>query len=124
MSKKEIKKEIAETQKAYKNLYTIFDLDDDGHKNKNDNLNIIIYNIFIDINSKKGLKLNKTKEKAIIHNKSYKNNYDIYSINNFYSNTVKIKEKSISINVQVPKYEELDDSFFEDNNIEVRIIVN
>ena len=70
------------------------------------------------------MKLNKTKEKAIIHNKSYKNNYDIYSINNFYSNTVKIKEKSISINVQVPKYEELDDSFFEDNNIEVRIIVN
>jgi hypothetical protein len=70
------------------------------------------------------LKLNKTKDKAIIHNKSYKNNYDIYSINNFYSNTVKIKEKSISINVQVPKYEELDDSFFEDNNIEVRIIVN
>ena len=66
------------------------------------------------------MKLNKTKDKAIIHNKSYKNNYDIYSINNFYSNTVKIKEKSISINVQVPKYEELDDSFFEDNNIEVR----
>ena len=26
--------------------------------------------------------------------------------------------------MQVPKYEELDDSFFEDNNIEVRIIVN
>lgn len=70
------------------------------------------------------MKLNKTKDKTIIHNKSYKNNYDIYSINNFYSNTVKIKEKSISINVQVPKYEELDDSFFEDNNIEVRIIVN
>ena len=41
MSKKEIKKEIAETQKLYKNLYTIFDLDDDGHKNKNDSLNII-----------------------------------------------------------------------------------
>ena len=40
MSKKEIKKEIAETQKAYKNLYTIFDLDDE-QKNKNDNLNII-----------------------------------------------------------------------------------
>ena len=70
------------------------------------------------------MKLNKTKDKTIIHNKSYKNNYDIYSINNFYSNTVKIKEKSISINLQVPKYEELDDSFFEDNNIEVRIIVN
>ena len=70
------------------------------------------------------MKLNKTKDSTIIHNKSYKNNYDIYSINNFYSNTVKIKEKSISINVQVPKYEELDDSFFEDNNIEVRNIVN
>ena len=40
-SKKEIKKEIAETQKAYKNLYTIFDLDDEDHNIKNDNLNII-----------------------------------------------------------------------------------
>jgi hypothetical protein len=40
MSKKEIKKEIAETQKAYKNLYTIFDLDDE-QKNKNVHLNII-----------------------------------------------------------------------------------
>ena len=70
------------------------------------------------------MKLNKSQDKGIIHNKSYKNNYDIYSINNFYSNTFKIKEKSISFNVQVPNYEELDDSFFEDNNIEVRIIVN
>lgn len=41
MSKKEIKKEIAETQKAYKNLYTIFDLDDEQNNNKNDSLNII-----------------------------------------------------------------------------------
>ncbi len=41
MSKKEIKKEIAETQKAYKNLYTIFDLEDRQNDNKNDNLNII-----------------------------------------------------------------------------------
>ena len=40
MSKKEIKKEIAETQKAYKNLYTIFDLDDE-QKIKNVHLNII-----------------------------------------------------------------------------------
>lgn len=40
-SKKEIKKEIAEAQKAYNNLYTIFDID--GGKNNNiiDNLNII-----------------------------------------------------------------------------------
>ena len=68
--------------------------------------------------------MNKNQEKGLIHNKNNKNNYDIYTINNFYSSTVKIKEKSISFNVQVPKYEELEDSFFEDNNIEVRIIVN
>lgn len=68
--------------------------------------------------------MHKNQEKGLIHNKNNKNNYDIYNINNFYSSTVKIKEKSISFNVQVPKYEELDDSFFEDNNIEVRIIVN
>ena len=41
MSKKEIKKEIAESQKAYKNLYTIFDLDDEQQNIKNDKLNII-----------------------------------------------------------------------------------
>ena len=46
MSKKEIKKEIAETQKAYKNLYTIFDLEDRQNDNKNDNLNIIKIKLF------------------------------------------------------------------------------
>ena len=40
-SKKEIKKEIAETQKAYKNLYTIFDIDDAQDNDKKENLNII-----------------------------------------------------------------------------------
>ncbi len=70
------------------------------------------------------MKLNKIQNRGIIHNKNNKNNYDIYNINNFYSSTVKIKEKSISFNVQVPTCEELEDSFFEDNNIEVRIIVN
>ena len=47
-SKKEIKKEIAETQKAYKNLYTIFDLncEQNINKNKNDNLNIIKIKLF------------------------------------------------------------------------------
>ena len=40
-SKKEIKKEIAETQKAYKNLYTIFDIDDAQDNYKKENLNII-----------------------------------------------------------------------------------
>ena len=45
-SKKEIKREIAETQKAYKNLYTIFDIDDGQINNKNDNLNIIKIKLF------------------------------------------------------------------------------
>jgi hypothetical protein len=39
--KKEIKKEIAETKKAYKNLYNIFDFDFGQNMNKSDNLNII-----------------------------------------------------------------------------------
>ena len=73
---------------------------------------------------KKGIKSNKIQNHGLMNNKNNKNYNDIYNINNFYSSTVKIKEKSISFNVQVPDYEELDDIFFEDNNIEVRIIVN
>ena len=80
--------------------------------------------INLGINFRKGLKAHKRKEQSVINNKNNKSNYDIYNINNFYSNTIKIKEKSLSFNVQVPKYEELDESFFEDNNIEVSIIVN
>ena len=72
---------------------------------------------------KKGIKSHKMQGQGFINNKNNKNYNDIYNINNFYSSTVKIKEKSISYNVQCPKYEELDDDFFEDNNIEVRIIV-
>ena len=49
-----------------------------------------------------------------------KTSEDLYNINNFYSSTVKISEKSLYQLVQVPKYEELDDDFFEDNMIEVR----
>ena len=37
-----MKKEMAETQKAYKNLYTIFDLDGLQNINENNNLNIKI----------------------------------------------------------------------------------
>ena len=73
---------------------------------------------------KKGIKSNKIQNHGFLNNKNNKNYNDIYNINNFYSSTVKIKEKSISHIVQCPKYEELDDDFFEDNNIEVRIIVN
>ena len=38
-SRKEIKKEIAEAQKAYKNLYNIFDID--GEEKKKEKWNII-----------------------------------------------------------------------------------
>ena len=55
------------------------------------------------------------------NNNNKRNNADIYNINNFYSSTVKIKEKSLYQNVLVPKFEELDDDFFEDNCIEVRL---
>ena len=37
-----MKKEIEETQKAYKNLYTIFDLDGIENINSHNNLNIKI----------------------------------------------------------------------------------
>lgn len=46
-------------------------------------------------------------------------NNDIYNINNFYSSTIRINEKSLSHNVQCPPFQELEDIFFEDNKIEV-----
>lgn len=65
------------------------------------------------------------KEKEIGFVNSNKNSKriieDIYNINNFYSSTVKIREKSLYQNVIVPKFEELEDEFFEDNCIEVRL---
>ena len=73
---------------------------------------------------KKGIKSNKIQNHGFLNNKNNKNYNDIYNINNFYSSTVKIKEKSISHIVQCPKYEELDDDFFFFIYIEVRIIVN
>ena len=66
------------------------------------------------------------KENNIINNSNNKNNNnrknteDIYNINNFYSSTVKIREKSLYQNVVVPNYEELDDDFFFFFCIEVR----
>ena len=68
----------------------------------------------------------KDQEKSSINNNknNKRNNADIYNINNFYSSTVKIKEKSLYQNVLVPKFEELDDDFFEDNCIEVRLWFN
>lgn len=83
--------------------------------------------IIIDINKRSENNLDKMKENNSINNSNNKNNNrkmteDIYNINNFYSSTVKIREKSLYQNVVVPNYEELDDDFFEDNGIEVRIL--
>jgi len=83
--------------------------------------------IIIDINKRSENNSDKMKENNSINNSNNKNNKrkmteDIYNINNFYSSTVKIREKSLYQNVVVPNYEELDDDFFEDNGIEVRIL--
>jgi hypothetical protein len=40
---------------------------------------------------------------------------DLYNINNFCSDAVKIEEKSNIINIIVPKFVELDESFFEES---------
>ena len=83
--------------------------------------------IIIDINKRSENNSDKMKENNSINNSNNKNNNrkmteEIYNINNFYSSTVKIREKSLYQNVVVPNYEELDDDFFEDNGIEVRIL--
>lgn len=95
--------------------------------NKSKNIIIIKYMIIIDINKRSENNSDKMKENNSINNSNNKNNNrkmteDIYNINNFYSSTVKIREKSLYQNVVVPNYEELDDDFFEDNGIEVRIL--
>lgn len=79
----------------------------------------------LDINGKNESHLGKGKESANTYNNknNKKVNEDIYNINNFYSSTVKIREKSLYQNVLVPKFEELDDDFFEDNCIEVSYII-
>ena len=48
-------------------------------------------------------------------NKKHSNNRninDIYNISNFCSNTYKIEEKSIPVNVKIPDYNELEDNYF------------
>ena len=82
--------------------------------------------IFLDINGKTESHLAKGKESTNTNNNknNKKINEDIYNINNFYSSTVKIREKSLYQNVVVPKFEELDEDFFEDNCIEVSLIYN
>ena len=80
----------------------------------------IFFIIYIETTiKKKKLNINTIPKGQSIQNNNLSNRYDIYDINNFCSNTMKIKEKSISHNVIVPSFEELSDDFFEDNNIEV-----
>ena len=73
-----------------------------------------------DVNGKE-----REKDNDFINNNknNRRTNEDIYNINNFCSSTVKIREKSLYQNVVVPNFEELDDDFFEDNCIEVRILL-
>ena len=83
---------------------------------------IIIYFfiIFIEANlKKKKLNINTISKGKSLTNNNTSFRYDIYDINNFCSNTMKIKEKTLSHNVLVPSFDELSDEFFEDNNIEV-----
>lgn len=64
--------------------------------------------------------INSSKHNSNKNNSNNKKlSEDIYNINNFYSSTVKIREKTLYQNVIVPNYEELNDDFFEDNGIEV-----
>lgn len=79
----------------------------------------------ININKKS---IKKKKENTPSSNKknncnNNKSRYDIYEINNFCSNTVKIRERTLSHNVLCPTFQELNDDFFEDNNIEVSFII-
>ena len=81
---------------------------------------ILFFIIFIESNlKKKKLNINTISKGKSIANNNSSSRYDIYNINNFCSNTVKIKEKTISHNVLFPLFDELSDNFFEDNNIEV-----
>ena len=80
----------------------------------------LIYFISIEINIKKRKINNDDISKGqTFKNNHYSSRYDIYDINNFCSNTMKIKEKTLNHNILCPSYEELSDDFFEDNNIEV-----
>ena len=82
-------------------------------------INIIIFIISLKGNLKKKINLNTISKGNSTHNYNSTSRYDIYDINNFCSNTMTIKEKTISHNVLIPSFEELSNDFFEDNNIEV-----
>ena len=55
-------------------------------------------------------------------NKSTNRNInDIYNISNFCSNTYKIEEKTIPFNIKIPDFKELDNNFYEINDLDYEV---
>lgn len=65
--------------------------------------------------------LNNAKNIIMKNNNLINRNNDLYHINNFGSNSFKIKEenKNVNQNILYPAFNELSDNFFDDNKIEV-----
>ena len=79
-------------------------------KSSNSESKIIYFIIFeIENNLKK-------KNKSINRNIN-----DIYNISNFCSNTYKIEEKSIPIDIKIPDFKELDNNFFNIDNLDYEV---
>ena len=58
----------------------------------------------------------KGKQNLRSRNTFNRNINDIYNISYFYSNSNKIEEKSLPVNVKIPEFTELEDNFFIDDN--------
>jgi hypothetical protein len=58
----------------------------------------------------------KGKQNLRSRNIFNRNINDIYNISYFYSNSNKIEEKSLPVNVKIPEFKELEDNFFIDDN--------
>ena len=72
---------------------------------------IISFYIFLENHFKK-----KGKQNLRSRNTFNRNINDIYNISYFYSNSNKIEEKSLPVNVKIPEFTELEDNFFIDDN--------
>ena len=72
---------------------------------------IISFYIFLENHFKK-----KGKQNLRSRNTYNRNINDIYNISYFYSNSNKIEEKSLPVNVKIPEFKELEDNFFIEDN--------
>ena len=72
---------------------------------------IISFYIFLENHFKK-----KGKQNLRSRNIFNRNINDIYNISYFYSNSNKIEEKSLPVNVKIPEFKELEDNFFIEDN--------